>query len=103
MLLKFLKKQKELKNKIKLIKTMINNLDIPKKNKKLYLESIPWAKKENIFHLYNLLISFIEEIEIKEIEKINNTNFWTINGIRKKEAEKRKQEINSFSFLLHNL
>lgn len=103
MLLKYLKKQKDLKEKIELIKTMIISLDIPSKNKKLYLESIPWADEENINNLYELLVSFIETIEIKEIEKINETNFSTINWIRKKEAETKKEEINSFSFLLHNL
>ncbi len=103
MLLNFLQKQKELNKKIKLIKTMINSLNISKKNKDLYLESIKGINEESINNLYKLLINFVEEIEIKEIKEIKNTNFLNINWMRKKEAEEKKQEINSFSFLLHNL
>jgi len=40
MIFDFLKKQKEHKNKIKIIKVMIVSLNIPEKQKELYLEAI---------------------------------------------------------------
>jgi hypothetical protein len=40
MIFDFLKKQKEIKNKIKIIKVMIISLNIPDTQKELYLEAI---------------------------------------------------------------
>jgi hypothetical protein len=40
---------------------------------------------------------------VKELEEIKKQNFSSISGLRKKEAEEKKKEMNSFSFLLHNL
>jgi hypothetical protein len=40
MIFDFLKKQKEIKNKIKIIKVMIISLNIPDTQKELYIEAI---------------------------------------------------------------
>ena len=56
-----------------------------------------------IDRIYNSLIIFIKDIEIKELDQIQKNNFSVISWMRKKEAEERKKEINSFSFLINNI
>jgi len=58
---------------------------------------------ENIENLYNDVISFIKNFELKEIDEIEKTNFVSIDGMTIKEAENKKREINSFNFLLTNI
>lgn len=103
MISKFLKKQKNLQKKRKLIKTMIFSLRIPEGQKKLYLESLDILDMNALNDLYNNLTRFIENIELREIEEINKENFSNIIWMRKKEAEDRKKELNAFSFLLSNI
>ena len=53
--------------------------------------------------MYNLLVDFIQNLEMRELNEIQKNNFSVIKGLKKKEAEERKKEINSFSFLINNI
>jgi uncharacterized protein YecA (UPF0149 family) len=103
MLFTFLQKQKKLSNKTKLVETMIQSLEIPEEQKQLYLQCLDILSEKELNNLYKNLTIFVKEIEMEEIQDIQKQNFTTIAGMQKKEAEERKQEMNSFSFLLHNL
>lgn len=103
MLLKILKKQKDISSKRKMVKTIIENLDIPKNQKSLFLDSLIVLDENWIDSLYSDLLIFVNSVEIKELEEIKNNNFSTISWMTKKQAENKKEELNSFSFLLHNL
>jgi hypothetical protein len=82
---------------------MITSLQIPESAKQLYLEALDILDMDWLELLYIDLTKFIERFENKELEEISKDNFWSIAGMRKKEAQEKQKEINSFSFLLHNL
>ena len=82
---------------------MISALKIWREQKELYLESLSILWIDALNDLYMNLARFVESVEIREIEQINKENFSTVVGMRKKEAEDKKQELNAFSFLLHNI
>ncbi len=103
MIFDFLKKQKEHKNKIKIIKVMIVSLNIPEKQKELYLEAIEVLWKDWLERLYITLTEFTKQLEYEELDKINKDNFSSVAWMRKKEAKEKQKEINSFSFLINNL
>ena len=103
MIFDFLKKQNKLQEKIKLTKVMIMNMEIPEEQKSLYIQALEILDEEWIDRIYSSLTKFVEEIEIKELDQIQKTNFSVISWMRRKEAEERKKEINSFSFLINNL
>lgn len=103
MISKFLKKQKDIQKKRKLIKAMVFSLKIPSEQKQLYLESLSILDKESLNDLYINLTKFVENVEIREISEINKANFTNIAGMRKKEAEDKKKDLNAFSFLIHNI
>lgn len=103
MIFEYLKKQNKLKEKIKLTKIMIFNLQIPDDQKSLYIQALDILDEWWIDRIYDSLIIFIKDIEIKELDQIQKNNFTVIAGMRKKEAEERKKEINSFSFLINNI
>lgn len=103
MILSLLKKQRELNSKKKLIKIMVQNLNIHEKQKTLFLSSLEILNESWFEDLYSDLIIFVENIEIKELDKIKKTDFSIIAWMTNKEAEEKKKEMNSFSFLLHNL
>jgi len=103
MLFKILQKQKNLKKQKKLIETMVSTLNIPTEQKSLYIEAIQVLSESELELLFSHLTKFIEKIEMKHIDEIRSKWFENIAGLRKKEAEEKAQEMNSFSFLLHNL
>ena len=103
MIFDFLKKQTDLQKKIKLTKVMLLNLQIPEEQKSLYIQALDILDEEWIDRIYISLSSFVEDIEIRELWDISKENFSVINWMKKKEAEERKKEINSFSFLINNL
>ncbi len=103
MIFEYLKKQKEISKKRELIKVMIVSLNIPDKQKELYLESITILKVDGLEKLYITLTNFTKELEEEELEKINKQNFSEVAWMRKKEAREKQKEINSFSFLINNL
>ncbi|MCP4523243.1 MAG: hypothetical protein GY828_03415 [Candidatus Gracilibacteria bacterium] len=78
-------------------------MNIPAEQKDLYLESLDVLDESRLQKLYEEISDFVEFVEMKELEDINKENFGKISGMRKKEAEEKKKELNSFSFLLHNL
>ncbi|MBT3853848.1 hypothetical protein HOF65_08070 [bacterium] len=75
MIFEYLKKQKEISKKRELIKVMIVSLNIPDKQKELYLESITILKVDGLEKLYITLTNFTKELEEEELEKINKQNF----------------------------
>lgn len=103
MIFDFLKKQKEIKNKIKIIKVMIISLNIPDIQKDLYLEAISILSEEGLENLYNTLSTFTKQLELEELDDISKNNFVHVAWMRKKEAKEKQKEINSFSFLINNL
>jgi len=103
MLFKLLQKQKDLKKQKKLIETMIQCINIPTQQKILYTEAISVLSQGELDLLFSHLTRFIEKIEMKHIEEIRKQWFESIVWMRKKEAEEKAQEMNGFSFLLHNL
>jgi len=82
---------------------MISSLNIPEKQKKLYLDALDVLSLEDSQKLYDNLTAFVEKIEMKEISQIQKDNFSSIAWMRKKEAKEKLEEMNGFSFLLHNL
>jgi len=103
MIFDFLKKQTEISKKKELIVIMIRSINIPEQQKDLYLESLDVLDEQWIHTLYNDVSHFVENIEMKELAEIKEENFSNLSWMRKKEAEEKKKEINSFSFILHNL
>ncbi len=103
MLFTFLQKQKKLSSKKKLVETMIHALKIPEEQKQLYLSCLDILNEVEVNNLFKNLTSFVKDVEMSEIEEIHKKNFSNIAGMQKKEAEEKKEEMNSFSFLLHNL
>jgi len=103
MIFDFLKKQKELSKKKKIIEIMILSLNIPDKQKELYLEAISILEEEGLEKLYIDLSKFARELEEEELNNIWNSNFSQVAWMRKKEAKEKQKELNSFSFLISNL
>lgn len=103
MLFHFLQKQEDKKKQKKLIGTMIESMNISQEQKELYSQALDVLDMKELKSLYTNLIYFVEEVELREIEQIRKESFVSIAGMRKKEAKEKAQEMNSFSFLLHNL
>lgn len=103
MIFDFLKKQKEIKQKRKIIKVMVISLNIPDLHKELYLEAISILSEDWLEKLYKELSLFTKQLELEELEQINKNDFSQIAWMRKKEANEKQKEINSFSFLINNL
>lgn len=103
MISKFLKKQKDIQKKKKLLRVMISALKIPREQKDLYLESLSVLSGQWINDLFLNITKFVESVELREISEINKENFTTIVWMRRKEAEDKKKELNAFSFLIHNI
>lgn len=103
MIFEFLKRKKKIKDKKRLLKASFLNLHIPEQQKLLYIQALDIVDEEWLDRLYKLLTNYIENIEIKNLEEIQKTSFSIITGLRRKEAEEKKEEINSFSFLINNI
>jgi len=103
MIFDFLKKQKEIDKKKKIIKIMIISLNIPEEQKELYKEALSILTNDWLEKLYISLSNFINELELEELNNIWKTNFSQVAWMRKKEAKEKQKELNSFSFLISNL
>ena len=103
MLFDFLKKQKQLKQKLKLTQIAIINLQIPEEQKALYLQALEVLDETWVERIYTTLLHFVEKIEIKELDKIKEENFAIVAWMKKKEAKEKLEEVNSFSFLFNNI
>lgn len=101
MIFDFLRKRKNINEKIKLINIMFVNLKIPEAQKSLYLQALDILDEDWVNRIYKELSHFIKNLELKEIEDIQKNNFSAINWLKLKEAEEKKEEINSLSFLLN--
>ncbi|USN57944.1 MAG: hypothetical protein H6767_06370 [Candidatus Peribacteria bacterium] len=103
MIFDFLKKQKDIRKKKRLIETMILSLNISDDHKFLYLEAIKVLDKEGLEELFVAITAFTEKVELKQLEDIKKENFSSIAGMKKKEAIEKQKELNAFSFLINNL
>ncbi|MCH2189060.1 hypothetical protein MK079_04515 [Candidatus Gracilibacteria bacterium] len=103
MLFHFFKKQKETEERKKLLTVSLLSMNIPEKQKNLYVEALKIANNEDIDVLFKNITHFVENIEMKKIEDIHKKSFSEVAGMRKKEAEEKTKEINSFSFLISNI
>jgi len=103
MIFDFLKKQKEINKKKKIIELMIFSLNIPDNQKELYLEAISILTNDWLEKLFINLTKFTHELELEELNNIENSNFYHVAWMRKKEAQEKQKELNSFSFLISNL
>lgn len=103
MIFDFLKKQKGSKRKIELIKIMVTSVNIPEKNKLLYIEALDVLDNNWLDYLYNDLVKFTEIYELKQLDNINKENFSSVAWMKKKEALEKQKEINAFTFLINNI
>ena len=103
MITNFLKRYAETNKKRKIVKSIIENLNISEKQKELYLSSLDVIDENWLEKLYQNLMIFVENLEVREIEDIKKENFSSIAWMRKKEVLEKQKEINSFWFLLNNL
>ncbi len=103
MIFDFLKKQKEFEKKKKLTQIMIMSLEIPDKQKSIYLQALEIIEDKKIDKIYKQLSDFVEKYEIKTLEDISKTNFLSIAWMQKKEADAKKKEINAFNLLINNI
>ncbi len=103
MIFEFLKRKKRMDDKIKLINIMFINLKIPEWQKSLYIQALDILDENWIDKIYNELSNFIKNLELKELEDVQKSNFSIINWLKIKEAEEKKEELNSFSFLINKL
>ena len=103
MIFEFLRRKKRMDEKIKLINIMFINLKIPEWQKSLYIQALDILDENWIDKIYNELSNFIKNLELKELEDVQKSNFSIINWLKIKEAEEQKEELNSFSFLINKL
>lgn len=103
MVSKILQKYRKASQKKTMLKTIISALKISEEQKHLYLDALEVIENDALDKLYEDITAFAQNIELKEIEDIRKQNFTKIEWMTKKEAEEKKQDINAFSFLLHNL
>ena len=82
---------------------MVASLNIPEKQKYLYLEALEVLDWDGLDKLYDNMTTFVESLEKKENEEISSWNFSSIWGLTKKQLQEKKKEENAFSFLLNNL
>lgn len=103
MIFDFLKKKKRINEKIKLIQIMFLNLEISEEQKALYLQALDILDEDWIDRIYQELQNFVENVEIKNIEDMQKNSLTKISWMKVKEAEEKKQELNSFSLLIDKL
>lgn len=103
MISKFLTEQIDKQKKKKLIKVMISSLNIPEKQKYLYIEALEVLDSAGLENLYNNMTEFVKSLEKKENEDIHLQNFSSIGWLTKKQINEKTKEENAFSFLLNKL
>lgn len=103
MLFTFLKKQTNTLNKKNLTKAMFLKLHIPEEQKQLYIEALEILDEEWVNRLYEAVTNFVEKVEMKQMWEIQDKKYAKVDGLRKKEALERQQEINSFNLLIDKL
>lgn len=103
MIFDFLKKKKQKAEKIKLIQIMFLNLQIPEEQKALYIQALDILDENWIDRIFDELSNFVKNIEIKNLEDIQKNSLNKVKDLRKKEAEEKMKELNSFSLLIDKL
>lgn len=78
-------------------------MNIPEAQKSLYIQALDILDEEWVNKIYDTLTHFVQDVEMKELDDIQKNNFSFVHGMRKKEAQERQKEINSFNFLLNKL
>ncbi|MBB1565274.1 hypothetical protein D8B46_06330 [Candidatus Gracilibacteria bacterium] len=103
MIFDFLKKRKKIEQRINMINDMFVDLKIPESQKALYIQALDILDEDGINRIYDELTNFVKNLELKNLEDIQKNNFSVISGMKLKEAEERKEELNSFNFLINKL
>lgn len=103
MILNIFKKYTDRSKRIKIVKTIIENLNINERQKNLYLDSLEFLDEDWLDKLYKSLEKFMGEVEKEQSSNNKNDNLVKMEWLRKKEAIEKQKEINSFWFLLNNL
>ena len=103
MIFSFWKKQTQTRIQKNLLRNLIKKIEIPESDKLMFLEAVDICDNKKIELLYQNVLEFIKDLEIKEVDKISQTSFVKIDSLSSKEAEKKKRELNSYNFLLTNI
>lgn len=97
------KKYKEKEYRLILVKDLILSLNIDSRQKNLYIESLNILDDESLDRFYKKLTWVIDIIEENENNLSFSKELETINYIKKQEQIQKKEEINSYNFLLDNI
>ena len=103
MIFDFLKKRKKIEQRINMINDMFVDLKIPESQKALYIQALDILDEDWINRIYDELTNFVKNLELKNLEDIQKNNFSVISWMKLKEAEERKEELNTFNFLINKL
>ncbi len=103
MIFDFFRKQKEFEKKKKTTCFLINSLNVPDNQKKLFLEALNMLDKDWLDIMYEELTQFIKKIEMNRLEDISKNNYINVAWMQKKEAIQKQKDINAFSFLINNI
>lgn len=97
------KKYKEKEYRLILVKDLILSLNIDSRQKNLYIESLNILDDESLDRFYKKLTWVIDIIEENENNLSFSKELETTNYIKKQEQIQKKEEINSYNFLLDNI
>ncbi|EKD66665.1 MAG: hypothetical protein ACD_49C00023G0008 [uncultured bacterium (gcode 4)] len=97
------KKYKEKEYRLILIKDLILSLNIDSRQKNLYIESLNILDDESLDRFYKKLVWVIDIIEENENNLSFSKELETTNFIKQQEQKQKKEEINSYNFLLDNI
>ena len=97
------KEYKEREYRLILVKDLILSLNIDSRQKNLYIESLNILDNESLDRFYNKLTWVIDIIEENENNLSFSKTIENNNSIKKQEQIQKKEEINSYNFLLDNI
>lgn len=100
MIFSFLEKHNDFHFQKWLLEKLIEWLNIPDEEKKLFHEALWIADESRIQKLYDDILQFVHHSELKNISQIETVNFSSIDWMTFEQAEAKKQDINSFHLLL---
>ena len=103
MIFSFWKKQTHTRIQKNLLRNLIKKIEIPEVDKRMFLEAVDICDDAKVNTLYQSVLHFIQDLEIKHVENISKTSFMKIESLSEQEAEKKKRELNSYNFLLTNI
>lgn len=103
MMFNFWKKQNNTWVQKRLLKNLIKKIEIPESDKQMFLWAVEIISDEKIESLYEWVLAFIKDLEIKEVAKISQTSYVSIDWLSQQEAENKRQELNWYNLLLTNV